>query len=167
VLVALVPTATAPQPMPTPSEPPCRPLKSLLGSSVKQQSQIHLLYACAFEFVPNASSDPNELVIRWQTYGIKSLELHIHPSSSGCGIGTRRLRQPMPFKLRSTVALAYRGCYKIGPFANAARWARARTGASYTSAASDYFLASICATTVLRSLSPRPLRFTSRIASRG
>jgi hypothetical protein len=62
-----------------------------------------------FEFVPNASPDPDELVIRWHIYGIKSLELRIDPSGDECGMGTRGLRQQVPFKMSSLYPLARSG----------------------------------------------------------
>jgi hypothetical protein len=73
-----------------------------------------------FEFVPNASPDPDELVIRWHIYGIKSLELRIDPSGDECGMGTRGLRQPVPFKMddfRINRRHWPPGGYKIGLFA--------------------------------------------------
>jgi len=122
-LVALAPTATeppAPQPTPTPSEPPCDPSNPYWAARLNNAPDYTFCTPVPFEFVPNASPDPDELVIRWHIYGIKSLELRIDPSGDECGMGTRGLRQPVPFKMddfRINRRHWPPGGYKIGLFA--------------------------------------------------
>jgi len=122
-LVALVPTATAPpapQPTPTPSEPPCDPSNPYWAARLNNNPEYTFCTPVPFEFVPNASPDPDELVIRWHIYGIKSLELHIDPSGDECGMGSRGLRQQVPFKMNDFRINRRHwppGGYKIGLFA--------------------------------------------------
>ena len=73
-----------------------------------------------FEFVPGGSADPDELVIRWNIFGIKSLELRIDPSGDSCGAGSTGLRQQVPFNennFRLNRRSFLPGGYKIGLWA--------------------------------------------------
>ncbi|WP_169238104.1 SH3 domain-containing protein [Candidatus Roseilinea sp. NK_OTU-006] len=123
--VAVAPTAapTEAPPMPTPTvlaEPECNPSNPYWAATLNNAPDYTFCTPVPFEFVPNASPDPDELVIRWHIYGIQSLELRIDPSGDDCGMGSRGLRQPVPFK-EDNFRLNRRdwppGGYKIGLFA--------------------------------------------------
>ena len=123
---ATSPTATpdqvAEQPpaQPTPAEPECNPSNPYWAATLNNAPDYTFCTPVPFEFVPNASPDPDEMVIRWHIYGIQSLELRIDPSDDACGTGTRGLRQQVPFKT-DNFRLNRRdwppGGYKIGLFA--------------------------------------------------
>jgi len=125
-LVAISPTAVpdqaAQQPtvQPTPAEPECNPSNPYWAARLNNAPDYTFCTPVPFEFVPNASPDPDEMVIRWHIYGIQSLELRIDPSGDECGMGTRGLRQQVPFKT-DNFRLNRRdwppGGYKIGLFA--------------------------------------------------
>ena len=125
-LVAASPTVTqeqaAGQPTaePTPAEPECNPSNPYWAARLNNAPDYTFCTPVPFEFVPNASPDPDEMVIRWHIYGIQSLELRIDPSGDECGMGTRGLRQQVPFKT-DNFRLNRRdwppGGYKIGLFA--------------------------------------------------
>lgn len=109
---APLPTATA-LPAVTPAqavaqvEPPpptaapvddCNPSNPFWAATLNNNPDYAFCTPVPFEFVPNASPDPDEMVIRWQIYGIQSLELRMDPSSDSCGMGTTGFRQQVPFK---------------------------------------------------------------------
>ncbi|MCS7057200.1 MAG: SH3 domain-containing protein [Thermoflexales bacterium] len=123
-VAAVAPTASTEPPTatpPPPAEPDCNPSNPHWAAKLNPDAPDYTFCTpVPFEFVPNASPDPDELVIRWHIYGIKSLELRIDPSGDECGMGTRGLRQPVPFKT-DNFRLNRRdwppGGYKIGLFA--------------------------------------------------
>jgi hypothetical protein len=76
-----------------------------------------------FEFVPAASADPDEMVIRWHIFGIQSLELRVDPSGDSCGTGSSGMRQQVAFKednFRLNRRSFPQGGYKIGLWATLA-----------------------------------------------
>ncbi|BCX03978.1 MAG: hypothetical protein KatS3mg053_1916 [Candidatus Roseilinea sp.] len=113
---AELPTATSAPP----AEPDCNPSNPHWAAKLNNAPDYTFCTPVPFEFVPNASADPDEMVIRWHIYGIKSLELRIDPSGDECGMGSRGLRQQVPFKM-DNFRLNRRdwppGGYKIGLFA--------------------------------------------------
>ncbi|MCS6849461.1 MAG: SH3 domain-containing protein [Anaerolineae bacterium] len=115
------PTAELPTVTPAPpAEPDCNPSNPYWAAKLNNAPDYTFCTPVPFEFVPNASPDPDEMVIRWHIYGIKSLELRIDPSGDECGMGSRGLRQQVPFKM-DNFRLNRRdwplGGYKIGLFA--------------------------------------------------
>ncbi|GIV85574.1 MAG: hypothetical protein KatS3mg052_2581 [Candidatus Roseilinea sp.] len=122
-IAAVAPTAPVEPPPATPAppaEPDCNPSNPYWAATLNNVPDYTFCTPVPFEFVPNASPDPDELVIRWHIYGIQSLELRIDPSGDECGMGSRGLRQPVPFK-EDNFRLNRRdwppGGYKIGLFA--------------------------------------------------
>ena len=121
--IAAVAPATPVEPPPTPTplaEPECNPSNPYWAATLNNAPDYTFCTPVPFEFVPNASPDPDEMVIRWHIYGIKSLELRIDPSGDDCGMGSTGLRRQVPFK-EDNFRLNRRdwpaGGYKIGLFA--------------------------------------------------
>lgn len=122
--VAAVAPTTSAEPSPAtpapPAEPDCNPSNPYWAATLNNAPDYTFCTPVPFEFVPNASADPDEMVIRWHIYGIKSLELRIDPSGDECGVGSGGLRQQVPFK-EDNFRLNRRswppGGYKIGLFA--------------------------------------------------
>lgn len=86
-------------PTPTPlAGPECNPSSPYWAAKLNNAPDYTFCTPVPFEFVPNASPDPDEMVIRWHIYGIKSLELRIDPSGDDCGMGSAGLRWQVPFK---------------------------------------------------------------------
>lgn len=115
------PVAELPTAIPAPpAEPDCDPSNPYWAAKLNNAPDYTFCTPVPFEFVPNASPDPDEMVIRWHIYGIKSLELRIDPSGDDCGMGSGGLRQQVPFK-EDNFRLNRRswppGGYKIGLFA--------------------------------------------------
>ncbi len=122
VAAVTLPTQVEPAPATSapPAEPDCNPSNPYWAATLNNAPDYTFCTPVPFEFVPNASADPDEMVIRWHIYGIKSLELHIDPSDDECGRGSRGLRQQVAFK-EDNFRLNRRdwpaGGYKIGLFA--------------------------------------------------
>ncbi len=122
-VAAVVPTAPV-EPLPASPVPPaeldCNPSNPHWAATLNNAPDYTFCTPVPFEFVPNASADPDEMVIRWHIYGIKSLELRIDPSGDDCGMGSGGLRQQVSFK-EDNFRLNRRswpsGGYKIGLFA--------------------------------------------------
>jgi uncharacterized protein YraI len=97
--VAVAPTDTpAPTAVPTPSEPVCNAENPFWAAKLNNNPDYTFCTPVPFEFVFNASSDPDEMVIRWNIYGIESLEMRMDPSGDSCGLGSTGFRQQVPFK---------------------------------------------------------------------
>ncbi len=103
-----------------PAEEACGPGHPFWAATLNGNTQYEFCTPVPFEFVPGASADPDELVIRWHIFGIKSLELRIDPSGDSCGAGSTGLRQQVQFT-ENNFRLNRRsfppGGYKIGLWA--------------------------------------------------
>lgn len=117
-LASITPTSA-----PTPVAPAhdCNPSNPFWAATLNNAPDYTFCTPVPFEFVPNASSDPDEMVIRWHIYGdIIDLELRIDPSDDACGRGSTGLRQKVNFKednFRINRRFWPPGGYKIGLFA--------------------------------------------------
>ena len=103
-----------------PAEEACGPGHPFWAATLNGNTQYEFCTPVPFEFVPGASADPDEMVIRWHIFGIKSLELRIDPSGDSCGTGSTGLRQQVQFT-ENNFRLNRRsfppGGYKIGLWA--------------------------------------------------
>ena len=125
--VTSVPSATVapaategPTPTPEPAAQACGPSNPSWAAALNNNPQYEFCTPVPFEFVPNASADPDELVIRWHIFGIKSLELRIDPSGDGCGIGSTGRRQQVAleeYNFRLNRRDFPPGGYKVGLWA--------------------------------------------------
>lgn len=99
----------------------CNPSNPFWAATLNNAPDYTFCTPVPFEFVPNASPDPDEMVIRWHIYGdIVDLELRIDPSDDACGRGSTGLRQKVNFKednFRINRRFWPPGGYKIGLFA--------------------------------------------------
>ena len=121
-----VPTVTVPEatassaPTVAPAEDACNDANPFWAARLNGNPQLEFCTPVPFEFVPGGSADPDEMVIRWHIYGIKSVELRIDPSGDTCGIGTTGRREQVAFQ-ENNYRLNKRdfpaGGYKVGLWA--------------------------------------------------
>jgi uncharacterized protein YraI len=97
---AQVPAATtAPTAVPAPAEPVCNAENPFWAARLNNNPEYTFCTPVPFEFVFNASPDPDEMIIRWHIYGdIRSLEMRLDPSGDSCGQGSTGFRQQVQFK---------------------------------------------------------------------
>jgi uncharacterized protein YraI len=100
--VAIAPAATpapAPTAVPAPAEPVCNAENPFWAARLNNNPEYTFCTPVPFEFVFNASPDPDEMIIRWHIYGdIQSLEMRLDPSGDSCGQGSTGFRQQVQFK---------------------------------------------------------------------
>jgi uncharacterized protein YgiM (DUF1202 family) len=118
------PLPTAPPPPTSTPADACNPSNPYWAAKLNNNPDYTFCTPVPFEFVPNASPDPDELVIRWHIYGdITDLELRIDPSGDSCGRGSTGSRQKVSFKednFRLNRRFWPSGGYKIGLYATMA-----------------------------------------------